>query len=153
MCMKFAQNQNCPFFVCRNSDVYSISMVSCQKGKRAKTRFFRRAVQSFLIVLQCVIITCLRSYLKLQNAIQHEMHAIFDVTIHFPKFSFILILHFIRPFGIGVYALLLSTTVHSLMMVRYILNVSHLPYFGAYALLRKLIRHFVFYFFSFWRIG
>ncbi len=76
----------------------------------AKMRFFRRAVQSFLIVLQYVIITSLRSYLKLQNATQHEMHAIFDGTIHFPKFSFILILWFIHLFGIGVHALLSFTT-------------------------------------------
>ncbi len=38
------------------------------------------------------------------------MHAVFDGTIHFPKFSLILILRFIRPFRTGIYTLLSSTT-------------------------------------------
>ncbi len=84
-------------------------MVLCQKGECAKTRFFRRAVQSFLNVLQCVIITSLWSYLKWQNATRHEIRAVFDGTIHFPKFSFILILWLILPFEIRVYTLLSPT--------------------------------------------
>ncbi len=87
-----------------------ISIISCQKDVCAKIRFFRRAVQSFLTALQCVIITSLWSYLKLQSAAQHEKHAVFDGTIHFPKFSFILVLQFIRPLGICVPSFLSITT-------------------------------------------
>ncbi len=93
-----------------SSSCMRISMISCQEGVCAKMRFFLRAVQSFLTSLHCVIITSLWSYLKLQSATQHEKHAVFDVTIHFPKFSFILILQFIQPFGIGVYTCLSITT-------------------------------------------
>ncbi len=97
-----------------------ILMVLCQKGGCNKIKFFKRAVQSLLNGLQCVIITSLWSYLKLQNSTEHEMHTVFDGTIHFPKFSFIWISRFIRPFGIGIYALWCSTTyesVHPVTMV------------------------------------
>ncbi len=73
-----------------------ISMVSWRKGECAKMRFFRRAGQRFFTVLHCVIITSLWSYLKFQNATQHEKHAScflwyhsfykifihFDITVH-----------------------------------------------------------------------
>ncbi len=47
---------------------------------------------------------------EIKNAAQHEKHAVFDATIHFPRFSLILTLQFIHTFGIGVYTLLSSTT-------------------------------------------
>ncbi len=50
----------------------------------------------------------------------------------FSKFSFILMSRFIRLF-----VLYHLWTVHPVMMVRYAINGSHLPYFGAYVLLRS----------------
>ncbi len=74
------------------------------KGRMHQSEIFQERIQSFLHVLQCVIITSIWNYLKLQNATRHEKHSVFDSTIHFPKFSFILILRFICLFGIIVYA-------------------------------------------------
>ncbi len=131
-----------------------LSMVSCQKDECGKMRILRRAVQSFLTALQSVIITSLWSYLKLQNATQHEKHAVFDDTIHFPKFSLILLLQFIRPLGIGIYALLSSTTYKQsikwrwcdmpLMCHIYLILVHTPDYTSRYTLFVS--------FFSFWRI-
>ncbi len=113
-------------------------MVLCQKGECAKMRFLKRVVQSFLTALhclQCVIITSLWSYLKLQNAIQHEKHVLFSmVTFIFQNFH--------SYWYYSSYALLELPftpfcppplwTVLPMKMVLYSLNVSHLPHFGAH---------------------
>ncbi len=102
--------------------------------RMCQNEIFQESVSKFFEYFAVFIITSLRSYLKLQNATQHEMNAFFDSTIYSPKFSFILILWFIRPFGIGVFALL-SSTIHEQPIQRWwYVNVSHLPYFGAYTL-------------------
>ncbi len=83
-------------------------------------------------------------YCQLQNAAQHEKHAVFDGTVHFPKFLFVSILQFIRLFEIGIYTLL-SSIIHEQFIWRirflkyhiylnlaYALFVPSFSYFGKY---------------------
>ncbi len=82
--------------------------------------------------------------LKLLNGTQHEKHAVFVGTIHFPKIFIHIVLQFIRPFVLHPW------TVHPATMVRYTVNchiyliLAHMSNCtGRYTL-------FVLNFFSFW---
>ncbi len=96
------QGTYCSWRVCRYRWYHA------KKSNTPEQDFSKKRFKVFRILCSGII-TSLWSYLKLQNATQHEMHAVSIGTIHFPKFSFIPILRFIRPFGICVYTLLSST--------------------------------------------
>ncbi len=56
------------------------------EGRMRQNEIFQESGSKFLNVLQCVIITSLWIYRKLQNATKHEMHAVFNGIIRFTNF-------------------------------------------------------------------